>query len=497
MQGKKEFKQRIYYNVSLDSLVPDDHLLKRLEKLVSFDFVRDITRSHYSHTGKPSIDPVVLVKMLLIGYLFDIRSERKLVEELSLNLAYRWYIGYDLDEEIPNHSIFSKARTRFGKKLFVDIFEKIVLKCVELELVSKDGMLIDSTVIRADASMDSLVEINLSPEDYWKKLDWSKRPEKKRAGRCFTGKVDKDKMGKRRRDINRTSIRKKSTTDPDATLLFRPGMGKSRLSYKAHIATDTNGIITAVSASSSVSHDIAAVPSLIKSHEKTVGRPAWVAADSKYGAEECLAYLHDKNIKTAIIYESNTNRPGHFMKDDFTYDKDRDCYICPNGKILKRRARCNFSNRITYKSSVKDCRVCPIKDKCISGKADFRVTSHYDSPCYEKTKEWYFSKKGRYLQKLRHTILEGTMGEAKNYHGMARAKFRGLVKVEIQFLMTAAALNLKKMVKMLDGKVIETSLSKIACNIVQIVEDIFINLEKRLAIQVPLATGPLLGKSLG
>jgi transposase len=112
VQGKKEFNQRIYYNINLDSLVPDDHFLKRLDSLVSFNFVRDITRDYYSHTGKPSIDPVVLVKMLLVGYLFDIRSERKLVEEISLNLAYRWYIGYDLDEEIPDHSIFSKARVR-------------------------------------------------------------------------------------------------------------------------------------------------------------------------------------------------------------------------------------------------------------------------------------------------------------------------------------------------------------------------------------------------
>ena len=163
MQGKKEFNQRIYYNINLDSLVPEDHLLKRLERLVSFNFVRDITKDYYSHTGKPSIDPVVLVKMLLVGYLFDIRSERKLVEEISLNLAYRWYIGYDLDEEIPNHSIFSKARTRFGKKLFLDIFEKILIKCIELGLVSKEGMLIDSTIVKADASDRSMVEVNLSP----------------------------------------------------------------------------------------------------------------------------------------------------------------------------------------------------------------------------------------------------------------------------------------------------------------------------------------------
>jgi len=486
VQGKKEFKQRIYYNINLDSLVPEDHLLKRLDNLVSFDFVRDITKKYYSHTGKPSIDPVVLVKMLLVGYLFDIRSERKLVEDISLNLAYRCNIGYDLDEEIPNHSIFSKVRVRFGKKLFVEIFEKIVLRCIQLGLISDSDMLIDSTVVKADASTDSLVDINLSPEDYWKKLNrHEKRPKKKTVGRGFTGKVDKDKMGKRRRDVNRTSIRKKSTTDPDATFLFRPGTVKGQLSYKAHIATDTNGIITAVSASPSVSHDISAVPGLLKSHEKIVGRPSWIAADSKYGAQECLAYLQDKDIKTAIIYESNTNRPGHFTKDDFIYDRKRDCYICPNKRILKRRARCNRSNRITYKSSIKDCRICPIKNKCISGKADFRITSHYDSPCFDRTKEWYYSQKGRYLQKLRHTILEGIMGEAKNFHGMARAKFRGLNKVEMQFLLTASALNLKKMVKIMDRKVAESSISKIVCDAIQFIKDIFGNSGKVLAVQVP------------
>ena len=225
MQGKKEFNQRIYYNINLDSLVPDDHFLKRLEKLISFDFVRDITKDYYSHTGKPSIDPVVLVKMLLIGYLFDIRSERKLVEEISLNLAYRWYIGYDLDEVVPNHSIFSKARVRFGKKLFVDIFEQILIKCIDFGLVSSEGLLIDSTIVKADASIQSLVEVNVSPEEYWKRLDQKQKSRKILAGDFFTGKVDKNKIGKRRRDASRVSFRKKSTTDPDATLYYRPGQG--------------------------------------------------------------------------------------------------------------------------------------------------------------------------------------------------------------------------------------------------------------------------------
>lgn len=141
-----------------------------------------------------------------------------------------------------------------------------------------------------------------------------------------------------------------------------------------------------------------------------------------------------KNIKTAILPETKTNKPGHFLKDDFTYDKNRDLYICPNGKVLNRRGRSNINNRITYKSSIKDCRICPLKNKCISGKQGYRMTSHFDSPYYDKAKEWYFSPNGKYLYKLRHTILEGLMGEAKNYHGMARAKFRVLQKWKYSLL---------------------------------------------------------------
>jgi transposase len=483
VQGKKEFNQRIYYNINLDSLVPEDHFLKKLEKLLSFDFVRDITRDYYSHTGKPSIDPVVLVKMLLVGYLFDIRSERKLVEEISLNLAYRWYIGYDLDEEIPDHSIFSKARVRFGKKLFVDIFEKILVRCIELGLVSNEGMLIDSTIVKADASDGSMVEINLSPGQYWKRLDRKDRPKKKLDGGRYTGEVDKNKMGKRRRDINRLSLRKKSKTDPDATIVYKPGRG-SHLSYKAHIATDTNGIITAVSASPSVSHDISAVPGLVESHERILGTPNWIAADTKYGSEECLKYLQDKNIKTAIRPETKTSKPGYFSKNKFKYDSSRDCYVCPNGKLLKRKSKNYSNNRIDYKSNKKDCNLCPIKGKCISGKGSFRTVSHYDSPCYWKARSWYDSGYGQVMQKLRGTILEGIMGQAKTYHGMAKARFRGLKKVEIQFLMTAAALNLKKMVKMLDVEEIKSSLSRKFTDIYQIVKDIFRNFVKKLAIEV-------------
>jgi len=387
-------------------------------------------------------------------------------------------------KKYPTIAYFLKPEQDFKKKLFLDIFEKILLKCIELGLVSREGMLTCSTIVKADASSNSLVEINLSPGQYWKRLDRPERPKKKLVGERFTGKVDKNKMGKRRRDINRLSLRKKSTTDPDATLIYRPGMG-SHLSYKAHIATDTNGLITAVSASPSVLHDIGAVPDLVESHEKILGTPVWIAADTKYGCQECLKYLQDKNIKTAIRPETKTSKPGYFSKNKFTYDSSIDCYTCLNSKLLKRKSKNYSHNRIDYKSNKLDCNLCPIRGKCISGKGNFRIVSHYDSPCYEKARGWYNSGYGQAMQKLRGTILEGIMGQAKTYHGMAKARFRGLAKVEIQFLMTATALNLKKMVKMLDIKIIKSTLSKAISGFIQIVKYIFRNFAKKLAIEVP------------
>lgn len=486
MQGKKEFKQKIYYNISLDSLVPEDHFLKRLEKLVPFDFVRDITKDYYSYTGKPSIDPVVLVKMLLIGYLFDIRSERKLAEEISLNLAYRWYIGYDLDEEVPNHIIFSKARKRFGKKVFSQIFARILNIAVSYGLVSGSKMLVDSTIVKADASIGSIVEVELSPEEYWRELDENElkidlkgrkpKDNSKQVGKHFNGKPDIKRIRKRRRNRNASYLKKRSTTDPEATIFYRPGIG-SCLSYKAHISSSVNGFVTAAHVTPSSIHDTGGVPNLIKSHESILGTPEWVAADTKYGSEECLCYLQDKGTKTVIKPEEKNSRLDYFSKDKFTYDKDKDCYICPNGKILKRKNKSYTQNRIFYKANKKDCVSCSQKDICISGEAEARLVTKYDSLCYEKAKGWYYSNFGKTMQKLRSTALEGIIGQAKSLYGMDRAKFRGLKKVEIQLLLTATAINLKKMVNMLETNELETSILRVVFRTCRFIKNI---LEKRL-----------------
>jgi IS5 family transposase len=394
--------------------------------------------------------------MLLIGYLYDIRSERRLAEEMSLNLAYRWYIGYDLDEEVPDHSIFSKARKRFGRKLFLEVFNHILKQCLKADLVKGDSLFVDSTLVKANASMNSLVEVKLSPEVYWRELESSEEAKRsyrrhskekmsQQVGTHFTGKMDLKKVGRRRRDRRVSYLNKRSTTDPDATVHYRPGIGAS-LSYKAHLATEESGVITAVAVSSSAVHDTNMLPELLARHRRHLGNPHLIVGDSHYGSFEALSYLQGQGIKTAIPPIGPRNRPHHYPKTLFHYDKEQDLFICPRGKKLPRRCKNHRTNQIIYRAKKEECNICPDRNRCIdSARAIARQVTRYDGDQIERAQTLYDSALGKELMKKRKTAIEGTFAQAKSFHGLRRAKFRGKEKMEIQLLLTAAAINLKKL----------------------------------------------------
>ncbi len=159
MQGCKQFEPRLFYQISLEELVPKEHLVRRLADVLDFSWIRLVTASLYSHTGRPSIDPEVVAKLLLLGYLYNISSERQLMRDVQVNLAYRWYLGYDLDEEVPDHSILSKARRRFGLEFFEKLFEYILGCCQDVGLVRGENVLMDSTIVGANASLDSVMTL--------------------------------------------------------------------------------------------------------------------------------------------------------------------------------------------------------------------------------------------------------------------------------------------------------------------------------------------------
>jgi len=397
---------RLFYQVALADFFPQDHLLRKLQKVLDLNWVRKATREYYSHTGKPSVDPVVLVKMLLIGYLYDICSERRLAEEMSLNLAYRWYVGYDLDEEVPDHSIFSKARKRSGQKLFLEVFKHILRKCVEAGLVKGDSVFARSTLVKANASMSSLVEAKLSPEVYWRKLESSEevkgprgRPSKEKmsqqVGSHFTGKMNLNKIGKRRRNRKASYLNRRSTTDPDATLHYRPGIGAS-LSYKAHLATEESGVVTAVAVSSSAVHDTDMLPELLARHKRNIRKPRFIVGDSHYGSFGALSYLQKQGIKTVISPIRPRNRPHRYPKTLFHYNKEQNLYVCPQGKKLARRCKNHHTNQIIYQAKKEQCNLCPNRERCIdSSRAIGRQVTRYDGDQIDTAQALYDSALGK------------------------------------------------------------------------------------------------------
>ena len=454
MQGLKQFEPRLFYQISLDDLVPEQHLVRRLAEVLDFSWVRLQTAQLYSYTGRPSIDPVVVAKLLLLGYLYNIDSERQLMREVQVNLAYRWYLGYDLDEEIPDHSILSKARRRFGLEFFERLFGYILGCCQQAGLVRGENVLMDSTIVQANASLDSLTTLRYKPAEYWEQLERQAEPESALCGLeppivdCAAS------LGQKRSREQRTCDQKYSTTDPDASLYHRRGQ-ETRLAYKTHFLADEHkGVVTAVASSSAAVDDTTMVPELIEQHQRRCGAPRRAVADHLYGSQDCLGYLQDKGIETVIGERKGGNAHGGLAKSEFQYDSQQDVYRCPAGQILRRRRTQKKDSKAFYSCDRGTCRDCKFRGQCVSSTDPdaVRQVTRFDSWYIEKAQAACASSQGKRLLKNRQTCMEGLFGQAKSQHGLDRARLRGLVKMQIQGLLTAMVLNVKKLLQAVSGR---------------------------------------------
>ena len=433
MLKKKIMESKIFYNFDLESFVPADHFLRKVKENISFDFIRDKVKHLYSHTGQPAIDPVVLVKMLLIGYLYDIKSERRLEKEIQVNLAYRWFIGYDLDEKIPEHSVISQTRRRkfTDSGIFQEIFDEIVRKLIDKGLIEGNTILSDSTHIKANASKKSLVPT----KEYLKSLDENSEEE---------GPIN-----------NNTHY---SKTDPDSKIMSRPGKPKG-LHYLEHRSIDKSGLITDVFVTPGNASDHVTYIDRIKRQRDTFGFDIKkCVADKGYGNHKIYHDLKEMGIEAYIPLRGSTERKKIEQNSipNFKYDPEKNIYICPEGKILHK-----FKNSIgtcktyVYAGETKVCKVCPVRKKCINSNNPVKPKLLYISIYQravdyqlrkENTKEW------KELLKIRKYLMEGSFADAKANHGLWRAKMRGLKKVLEQSLMTAVAQNIKKMMVIINRK---------------------------------------------
>jgi transposase len=443
MQGSKSCTGKLFYQISLESLVPADHLVRRLASAVDLGWVRAETASHYSHTGKPSIDPVVIAKMMILGFLYHVDSERQLLREIQVNLAYRWYLGYDLDEDIPHHSVLSKARRRLGQDFFERLFGAVLQRCRQAGLIDGRNVLIDSTLVKGNAAMESVTALKYSPAEYVAQLEANCPLPQEQTERL----PEKETLGSQRPRADRLRDQKHSRTDVEATLARK---GKTTvLGYKAHICADSRqGIITAVTVSTAAADDTVAVPELLEKHEgRLEAKPQRVVADGAYGSQDCLAYVQDQGIETVIKKRSGGNKHGGYDKEQFTYDVSRDIFICPAGVPLRRIRTDLQQHKAHYRGAVRGCAACGQRAACLGEKstARARTVTRFDSAYESRAQAACGSGLGRRLLHLRHTLLEGLFGQAKNFHGLGRARWRGLGNMLIQSLVIATVLNLKKL----------------------------------------------------
>jgi len=447
MLGKKDRSEKMFYYVKIDDLIPEGHLLRLIHRHVDLGFIRKKVAHLYSHTGRPSIDPELLLRMLLIGYLYGITSERRLCEEVRMHLGYRWFTGLSLDDDIPDHSTFSHSRhDRFHEStLFQDIFDEIVTQCMKHGFVRGSHLTVDSTHIKANASFKSLepVVVEMKPKEYVETLHKENPVDDKpwEPGDDYPHKGEK---------ISNSTHRAK--TDPDARLARKaPGAG-AQLAHSATYVIDngTSVILGAgVCKPDLASEGQTALVQILRSQWRFRLRTHTVGADKGYSTGEFINALITRRIDPHVPVRDyrSQNDKGIYPLCAFTFDKERNRFTCPNGKTLSYWGVHPHSRQHVYRASMKDCRACPRKDACTRDRSR-SLSYHIHESSIEKARALNTTFSYRTSQRMRKRIEE-LFGEAKELMGFRRAKFRYHRFVREQVLMTAAAQNIKRMVKLL------------------------------------------------
>ena len=445
MMDRSKGTQQKYMLVTMESLMPEKHFLRDLDRLVDFSFVYEKVESLYSPTGRPSVDPVVLVKMLLLGYLYGIDSERKLEQEIQVNIAYRWFLGIDLDERVPDHSTISQLRRRkfSGSAVFQEIFDEIVRKCMEAGLVSGKLLLTDSTHIRANARNDlrEVIEVPDTPSEYMKKLDQEAYE---------TGLIDAPVEY----DVTKTKEIVKSITDPESGLMNRPGK-PTCFCYLDHQTSDADyGIITDVYVTAGNTHDAVPHTGRIEYQIEKFGfNTEAVCADGGYVSTEIFHSMQQRGIHVyiplGVLEGKRRSIHGNYIDSTaFVYNAEKDVYICPMDNELVYTGFARKRGYKRYRAHTLDCRNCPLREQCIGTSAQGRlIERHLHEEAIQKQKEITGTPEYYAAMRLRKIWCEGNFSHQKERHNLKRTRKRGIEKVTEQCLLSACALNLKRLVK--------------------------------------------------
>jgi len=441
MMGHQQRIQRklFYTKLNLDQRIRKDHILRKFAKHIDFDFIYKEVKENYGTNGNVSVPPPVILKIMLLLILYNVRSERELMSTIPERLDWLWFLGYDLDDEIPDHSVLSKARARWGVDAFKTFFERIVWQCVEAGLVDGSKLFMDSSMVQADASNNSVV----NKESLKRYLNKSYQALESRL-------EEESIISDNDEDISKSGTNNKkyiSTTDPDASVVRR-GTGKSKLQYQIHRGLDEKcEIITATEVTPGEIHESHRMNSLLDSHHKNTGRKAEiVVADSKYGTRENYLACHDLEIKAhfnslEVTTRGKGRQKGIFPKEDFVYNTDNDTFTCPAGQILRKRKYHKKRNHHEYKASSKICAKCKLREKCTRAKDGRSLKRHVRQDELDFMLKQANSQEAQSNIKTRQYLMERSFARGTRY-GFKRARWRRLWRVQIQEYLTATIQNL-------------------------------------------------------
>jgi transposase len=483
--------------VSLEELVPLTHFYRRLDHVLDLSFVRDLVKETYAHGGRPSIDPIVFFKLQLVMFFEDIRSERLLMQLVADKLSVRWYVGYNLDEPLPDHSSLTRIRERYGVEVFRRFFEAIVEQCQAAGLVWGKELYFDGTKVQANASVDSLkprffveahltdlfgaeteelpeetdqqlphteavasrsieqqetslprqLPVSLSHEEYQElaqhneeRHDWIEEvgaQDRRIKGRCY----------------QRMADLRVSTTDPDATLMLTKGGGD--MGYHTHYVVDGGKariILQVLVTPSEVMDNQPMLDLLWRVRFRWKLWPRQVTGDRKYGTEENIAAIEREHIHAYIPLPDHDHRTAFFSPDRFRYEAARDIYICPAGKELHFVQGQSTERQRRYRAYVKDCHACPLQAQCTTNKQGRSLCRSVDEAYLDQVRAYQPTEPYKKALRKRSVWVEPLFAEGKDWHGMRRLRLRELERVNCEALMRAAGQNLKRLLKKRGGR---------------------------------------------
>jgi transposase len=453
MMGQREVGQgQFFYAFDLDRVVPPDHLVRQIDPVLDLTWVHRELAPYYSHTGRPSIDPVLMIRMLIIGYVFAIRSERAICAELKVNLAYRWFCKLSIEDSIPDHSVFSRARhERFRESdALRRVFESVVAKCIELGLVGGEGFSIDASLIKADVDKKKR-----APGD--QPIAWPPAEEASRAVREYlmalarNNEEDKgaDESGPSGDGSRRKPPKEVSVTDPHAAWVARAGVDPF-FAYDANYLIDNRAgiIVDAEGTRANRTTEIAITATMLERVKRRFNvRPQRLAGDSAYGAARLLKWLVDRKITPHVpVWDKSARHDGTFSRADFMFDKERNVYVCPGDAELTSTGNIDQGHIVYYRARKNDCSACSLKPKCTTASVR-KITRDINEDVRDSVRALANTEAFQQSSRERKKV-EMRFAHMKRIFKLDRLRLRGLSGVRDEVLLTAMAQNLRRLAKL-------------------------------------------------